>query len=395
MVGSIPREDLGMNLDDLASQLAQLWRAHGYQLLIAAMVATAGVLVWTLLRARRRGATERWVSTVAGIAVLGLSAEGMWVVAREKLGLAPVLAGVVFFVFEALMLSSAMQAHAQYGRTTRRDDQGRIVLAGHPGRHGTTVWVIAAVAGVVVSLNSKSFVEVVLRIALPLLAALMWWNALTAEGTSRPQGSWRWTPRRLLVWVGALEPTERDLEEITRERRVSSMTLTARRLHRGGPLTRWHAARLERLALAADDAMMTEVRARVVRAHSARALTDPSGGQDQTEPDGFLPAGPAAAPAAEAGPARSPERRSRPAPVTRSDEELLAQFGAQLAGEYRAAGRLSEYRVRRVCGVTARPSARLREEIIRRVEAERENGHPLTLVGATPADTKTQTHKQT
>ena len=205
--------------------LNALWRSFGYQLVLVGLVVTAIVLTVTLLVAHRRGHTNQWVARVASVAVLALSAEGMWVVARERLHLPVVLAAGVFFVAEALMVSAALQARRHYERTTERDEDGRLIRPGHPGPHGRAVWVIAAVAGGIVALNSKSAVEAPLRLALPLAAAYMWQLALTADGTARPAGSWRWTPRRLLVRLGAIDPTEQDLTTADRERRTTTMTV--------------------------------------------------------------------------------------------------------------------------------------------------------------------------
>ncbi|TDD64793.1 hypothetical protein E1262_27280 [Jiangella aurantiaca] len=335
--------------------------------LVAVLAAVALVLAVTLYRARRRGRVDRWVSTVAGVAVLGLSAEGMWMVAVHRLGLPPVLAVVTFAVFELAMLSSAMHATTHYRRTTVRDAAGAIVTPGHPGRHGTVVWVIAGTAGVIVSLNSQSFVEVLLRLALPLMAAGMWHTTLTAEGVSRPAGSWRWTPRRLLVRLGAIEPTERDLSEVARDRRIHAMTATARRVHRGAWPQRIHAARLGRLALYADDAMIEAVRERITRAHRAVELTAPVA-PAPVAADAAVAAPPAARAvvgrgASDGSARRQRARRTRPA-SRESDAALLARYGDQLTAEAAAnGGRITRYRVQQVCDIGARPAQRIRATI--------------------------------
>jgi hypothetical protein len=343
--------------------------------LVAVLAAVALVLAVSLYRARRRGRADRWVSTVAGVAVLGLSAEGMWMVAVHRLGLPPVLAVVTFAVFELAMLSSAMHATAHYRRTTIRDHAGEIITPGHPGLHGTVVWVIAATAGVIVSLNSASFVEVLLRLALPLMAAGMWHTTLTAEGVSRPAGSWRWTPRRLLVRVGAIEPTERDLSEVARDRRVHAMTATARRVHRGAWPGRWHTARLGRLALHADPDMIEAVRERVTRAHRAVELTAPVApalvAADAAQVAPLAPQTPATPAVAgrgvpEGSARRQRARSTRPASA-QSDADLMARFGDQLTAEAAAkGGRISRYRVQKVCDIGARPADRIRAVIEQR-----------------------------
>lgn len=272
------------------AQIAAFLHKFGYPVLLATLVLVALVLVVLLVRAVRRGRADRWVSNVAGVAVLALSAEGMWAVAREKLHLPALLAACVFFVAEAAMLSSAMQANRHQARhiglrmqaeAATGPERDRLLGEArrwNPAKHARAVWIIAAGAGVIVSLNSHSLVEVPLRLALPLLAAYLWWNSLTDGGVTRDAdpSSWRWTPRRLLLWIGAIEAGERDAVEINRERRIGAMTTVARRLHRGGPLHRVHESRLERLALAADAGMVREVRERVDRVCRIKELTAPT-----------------------------------------------------------------------------------------------------------------------
>ncbi|MGH3489766.1 MAG: response regulator transcription factor [Actinopolymorphaceae bacterium] len=110
--------------------------------MLGGLVVTAIFLTVTLVAAHRRGHTNQWVARVASVAVLALSAEGMWMVARERLHLPVVLAAAVFFVAEALMVSAALQARRHYERTTEHDPDGRLIRPGHPGPHGRAVWVI-------------------------------------------------------------------------------------------------------------------------------------------------------------------------------------------------------------------------------------------------------------
>lgn len=314
-------------------------RDYGYPLLLAALVVTAVFLLITFVVARRRGRVDKWVATLSGYAVLALSAEGMWGVARERLRLPVVLAAAVFFVAEAAMVSSALQAARHYEATTVRDPSGRVITPGHPGKHGRAVWIIAAVAGLIVAANSKNLVEAPLRLALPLAAAMLWWNALTAEGSGRPESSsWRWTPRRFLLWIGALEPGERDMVAVDRDRRVGTMTAVAHRLHaapEGSRGRRRAVARLRRLALEADEEMIEAVRRRVRLVHEVEALTAP-----QRAPVGSAPVGSAlagsvtapAAPSATATPSGAP-------PVVPAELVVPAEPGRPVAPNEAAAPR--------------------------------------------------------
>ncbi len=260
-----------MNVEQLTTGLVGYWRDYSAGIILVALVATAAFLAVALFVSWRRGRVDRWVSTLAGISVLALSAEGMWVVATKTLGLPPVLAATVFFVAEAVMVNEAMQARRHYAKHK------------NPGKHGRAVWLIAIVAGGIVAMNSASMVEVPLRMALPLAWCLMWWNDLTADGVQATRSTWRWTPRRLLLAMGAIEPGERDAETINRDRLTAAMTVTAHRLHSGARLKGWHAGRLRRLARTADDAIVAEVRARVTRVQQITELTNPATVTEQAE----------------------------------------------------------------------------------------------------------------
>lgn len=272
-----------MNLDAVRGAFggaASWWDAHGYQVILWGLVATAGYMLVSLLWARHKGHVPRWVSNVASFAVLVLCAEGMWEVAREKLALPTFLAAAVFFVFEAMLVSEALLARAHYHRTTLRDADGNVTRWGTPGRHGTAVWVIAAVSGGIVSLNSASLVEFPLRLALPLGAAYMFMNTLMAAGRGESErSSWRWTPRRLLLWVGAIEPGERDLDQVHAGHLLNRMTWTAHRVHVVPADSRrraWYERRLQRQTLKASDETVSEVAARLARVHQVIERTSPT-----------------------------------------------------------------------------------------------------------------------
>lgn len=250
----------------LMSPVAAWAAGHREELVIAGLAVSVLLLGLVVRRAVRGGRPDRWIDAVAFATAFAWSAEGMFEVATQDLKLPILFAWVVFFLFEAQMLSSMLRANRH-----QREH-------GHPGRHGRAVWMIAAVAGVVVAAAADSPVEVPLRFVVPLLAAHQWWLGLTADGITRDQGavSWRWTPRRFLLWAGAIEPGERDIVQVDRERRIAEMTAVAHRLHHGRERLRgWRAGRLRRLALEADDAMIAEVRARISRVNQVQALTAP------------------------------------------------------------------------------------------------------------------------
>ncbi len=255
------------------------------------VTAGAGLLacVFLLVRVRRAIRRDKADKLAVGVAVLiasGFSAQGMFEVATQRLHLPWELAGCLFVVAEAAMLASAVRAHRMWQATSTDTAPGTL------GPHGHFVWVIAAVAGTVVSLNAHSPSEYVLRLAMPLLVAGLWRLGYTSTAMGvRPRRdgavTWRWTPRRLAVALGLVEPGERDIATVHRERRVRQLTTHAHGLHHGPRwLKPWHTARLRRLTLLADDEMVAEVQARVDRVHHITANTAPTGDRIPPPPGG-------------------------------------------------------------------------------------------------------------
>lgn len=246
------------------------WGDYRYPVILGALAAVVAFLAVSLIVAKVKGHTDRWISALAWAAGFGFSAEGMWVVTTQKAHITPIVAIAVFFVGEAFMLNSMTHARAAYLRTTVRDADGKVTKAGDPGKHGRAVWIIASAMALVVAFASKNPAEVMLRASIPLGVAMLWWNTLTAEGTGRAKGRFAWTPTRLLEQMGALVPDEDpDLAKLARERRINAMVVAADRAHAGGWRAARAARRLRRLARTADVDMMAAVRQRVAQAVEA------------------------------------------------------------------------------------------------------------------------------
>lgn len=254
----------------IAAVLNALWESDGGWIMLGAAVFTVLlvlVAVVVIVRSRQR---DRWVSGLTALVVLAWTSEGLWEVARHTLGLPIGFAIMTFFVFEAMMVSSAMQAE----RHRRRH--------GTPGPAGQYVWVLASLTALVVALNAATLVEAVLRFALPLAAAGLWWVGVTAERDSdddevrqrraeaaaRREAEWAITPTVVLVWLGLKRPGAVDVTAGERERRIRKMVKAADRYATAEPSSRTarralrKLRKLARLAAAKD---VAEVAARVAR----------------------------------------------------------------------------------------------------------------------------------
>lgn len=246
------------------------WESHGGWIMLGAALFTVLLVVVAVVVIFRSDQRDRWVSGLTALVVLAWTSEGLWEVARHTLGLPIGFAVMTFFVFEAMMVSSAMQAE----RHRRRH--------GTPGPAGQYVWVLASLTALVVALNAATLVEAVLRFALPLAAAGLWWVGVTAERDSdddevrrrraeaqaRREAEWAITPTVVLVWLKFKRAGVVDVTAGEKERRIRKMVKAADRYATAGPDSRAgrragvKLRKLARLAAATD---VAEVAARVAR----------------------------------------------------------------------------------------------------------------------------------
>jgi hypothetical protein len=223
-------------------------------LLVAVPAALALVVVFALTSEKK----DRRVTLIATTIGLTWMAQGMWQAATTTYRVPPLFAGVLFLLFETFMLGNMLRANR-----FRADHERR-------ARPVRFVWTLAVIGGSVVAL-AEGWHQAPLRFVVPLLVAGNWYLDLTADDDPEKQQptSWRWTPRRLLLAIGALEPGARDAVTIDRERLTARMTMLKFRINRGdstvSDLLR-RDVRLAKLALSADDAMVAEMHTRLARA---------------------------------------------------------------------------------------------------------------------------------
>jgi hypothetical protein len=251
-----------------------------------------------VLRVRAMGRPDRRVTALATVVGLGWSAQGMWDSAVHTYDVVPALAAVLFFMFEAFMVGNMLRA-ARY-----RTDRPR---RARPVRF---VWSLAVIMGVVVAL-AEGIEQAPLRLAVPLLVAWNWHLDLVADDdpAEHVATSWRWTPRRLGLALGLLEPGARDAVTIDRDRLTARLTALRFRQRYGAP---WFGElvvrprRIARLGLIADDEIVAESDARLARAARLFAAPEqPAPKSHPTMPD--QPAPPVTVPA--------PKPEPKPAPT--------------------------------------------------------------------------------
>jgi hypothetical protein len=254
--------------DSLATAVRWLVANPGKLWLLAVPVALLALVVWRTVRAARADRPDALVTLVATVIGLAWSAQGMWDTAVHHYGVEPLLASVLFLLFESFMVGNMLRA-VRY-----RDDRVRRT---RPVRF---VWLTAVVMGIVVSL-AEGIGQAPLRIAVPLLVAGNWWIELVADDdpADRLATSWRWTPRRLGLALGLLEPGARDATTIDRDRLTAKLTALRFRQEYGWS---WlsevtgRPRRIARLALLADDAIVAESSARLARAGRLLGTAEPA-----------------------------------------------------------------------------------------------------------------------
>jgi hypothetical protein len=217
--------------------------------LAAAALVLAVVVVAYLLRRAGHRRSASMATTVATVLGLGWSAQGMYDTATTKYEQAPEVAAVLFVVFEVWIVSRMLRAH-QFRADRRR--RGKFVRA---------VWIGACLMALVVALG-EGWAQAPGRLAIPLLVALAWYDDLTAgdDPAERPPTSLRLTPRRVGLALGILEPGERDIRTVDRDRLRDRMTKLGFRQRYGWLWIAQLTGRRRRLAWLASQATTEDLR---------------------------------------------------------------------------------------------------------------------------------------
>ena len=193
---------------DAWASVVAYWSANqGALILGVGSTSLVGVLIvlWRFIRTRQR---SKVISTFAAIVVMAWTSEGLLHVGLAKFHLPTAFAVMTFFVFEAMMVASALKAEEH--RNTK----------GVPGPAGQYVFVLAAASGIVAAFGAHNAGEVLLRVVLPPLAVGQWWiflvderatdtddmRARRAATAADRQATWAVTPRSLLVRIGVMKP---------------------------------------------------------------------------------------------------------------------------------------------------------------------------------------------
>lgn len=238
------------NLTDYLPPAWVVWVIGGACILVATLLLSRALLrasrtAWKAHKERRtpRAKTkpdviEDWLTRLAAAIATGVSAQGMWQFATDKLELNSPLREILFAFIEIAIVISAVRA-----KRSMRENYSA-------GLDGIAVWVLASLTAVLSSLDAENFAEGVFRLAAPLVAAWMWERGMRLE-RHRVRGTkginWRLTPERVLVRIGLAEATDRTASEVDAHRRLTRVAKAAKRARAldaaGGRKRRVRAAR--------------------------------------------------------------------------------------------------------------------------------------------------------
>lgn len=227
----------------------------GVGLGVVLLIVLAAILRLTIMK-MRAGTSEQKserMTAVIFLLALAVNADAMWRVATEKLSLPWYVAAGVFAVFELLQLNSMRLARASYKER------------GYPGVHAQVVWGVAVASSAVTLANSRNPVEAIVRLVLPLTVAAVWHASLVANGVKRRAGKFRYSPHRVMVTLGLIEPEEDiDYQKISRERLKKKLVAQSYRVERGignkagirGWLQKRRLEKLQKVIIVADQSLI-------------------------------------------------------------------------------------------------------------------------------------------
>ena len=238
----------------------------------ALALAAVTITVLTILaRSARRLHLPRFASVAtaaANVVILGTTIEGAMRLAERLLhvdGVERIFPAILFETIAVNIFFKARQHAAAYHHG--------------PGRWTGRLYLIGAVAGGIVATSGTSIGECAFRFVAPLVGVWLIVLDLTPDQDDQAAdtSSWRWTPRRFGIWIGAIKAGANDADTVVRELRVATLTRTAHRMNTSNRLLRrYHRSRLQRLALTTTDDTVADAEANILRADTITDRLNPA-----------------------------------------------------------------------------------------------------------------------
>jgi hypothetical protein len=246
-----------MNADELINQVRShpLW----FVPITVLVVLTVVWLIGRIVKIAKSETPDEPLSNLGMLGGMGWSSEAVWTLTGPGGANLALPLRIALFAILEMILGVFMIRAKRNMRTIHR-----------PGWAGRFAWLVAGGMSLVAVWTAHNAGEAFLRLLVPLLLTTMWWNGLVGEIRREADpdegGRFNWTPRNLLIRVGAITPGAKDVKTVHRERLTQKMTtLYYDSLYGLETKREARRSRLARLTLDADDALVTEVMTRVRR----------------------------------------------------------------------------------------------------------------------------------
>jgi hypothetical protein len=271
-----------IDLDAVRAGITSFWETWG-DLIISVvgllLIAAFALVIRYALRHARSTPRSRLIAGYVFALSLFWMGEGQFeVMTRPESGF-EVPWGVALFacgIFEGFLAQAYYQAE-EYRREY-----------GHPGPAGPRMWFIGLAGAAVAASAAASVTEYLFRLVVPVMAVWGIWTILRApraddsaavkarrqEQEDRRRATWAWTPRSILVAVGAMRPEAISTTAAEEERQVRKLAALGD-LIAAAPASNWHWLRdrrerkLRKLTRTATAGQLAEAAARVARARRA------------------------------------------------------------------------------------------------------------------------------
>lgn len=355
----------------MGNDFSTWWAEYGPLVQGSAGLVLVAILLISLAYCSWRRRVDGWLATTVSLLVLVYQSHGMWTFIDRELELPITMKIAGFFVMEAVVLFFAAKARRRFHATLVKDAEGLVVAEGRPGWFGGAVWTFAIGSGFLVGLSEQGTAAFIFRVLIGIVAAAMWWanliegnTALDRRKRAKTPTRWRWTPSRIMVKLGLLEPDHDDVTETNRDWLRQNLVRASLLHHQSA--WKWRRAvagqRLTNLSQRADDELLDEVRDQLVLINTIR---------DRTNPDNAIN---------DAVQAARQAHQDDMAALRTDHETQLSQARATIAELETEASREIESLEAEVARL--RPLAEQAEALSRRIEAYASNNHTAKTNGA-------------
>lgn len=268
--------------------------AIGWPQAIAGLAALAvlAVVVWLAIRLTtatyrtvKHAGMRRVAVTIAATIGLGASIESSWIFAGTILHWSGVWQAIPAVLFETALIAIATCVMEELEESD-----------GKPETYLPWFWGLVALASTTMALAGTNAASVIGRAAIPIVPSIIWYATVVLPKLRRHRDeherqtvTWLLSFRRIGIWLRLIKPGDDDLKQLPREyltRRIVKAAFRAARLRRytDTKIVGWVAAirlgrtevRAQRLAMLADEQIMTEAENRIERSLNAAARLDPA-----------------------------------------------------------------------------------------------------------------------